>query len=119
MMRSRKDSVRETLMLLRRLQSEPHESGYAGYTEYYPGSEDSCVILTAPHGGMFSLVFVCVCWFLCVFVFACVCLCVRLFLRVFVFVCFCSYSVSVIYAKQCLMDLIIHYSPYLTLGLLL
>lgn len=50
-MRPRKDSVRETLMLLKELQSEPHEAGYAGYTEYYPGSEDSCVILTAPHGG--------------------------------------------------------------------
>ena len=50
----RKDSLRETLMLLRRLQSEPHEAGYAGYIDYYPGSEDSCVILTAPHGGMYK-----------------------------------------------------------------
>ncbi|KAL5265276.1 hypothetical protein ACHWQZ_G006122 [Mnemiopsis leidyi] len=47
----KKDSVRETLQLLRKLQSEPHESGYSGYAEYYPGSEDSCIILTAPHGG--------------------------------------------------------------------
>ena len=47
-------------MLLRRLQSEPHEAGYAGYIDYYPGSEDSCVILTAPHGGMYITDHTCV-----------------------------------------------------------
>eukprot|EP00116_Pleurobrachia_bachei_P006031 sb/3466293/ len=47
-----KESVQETLRLIRRLQNEPHQSGYRGFTDYYPGSNESRIIIAAPHGGI-------------------------------------------------------------------
>ena len=47
-----KESVQETLRLIRKLQNEPHQSGYRGFTDYYPGSNESRIIIAAPHGGM-------------------------------------------------------------------